>query len=141
MSLSSLGSEVPTPADDCESMDRPATPAFDFHVHSTIDAVIVKGILAVPRLVFRRIGAEWRVVMTPDTQVAMQPEFRTYDPQLVADPLADQPPFWCSECTALIIIQDDNQVIRMHVLGAVSVLVIRTDGVTWLPNGVSGGPS
>ena len=48
-------------ADDYESMDRPTTPAFDFHVHSSIDAVVVKGVSVVPRLVFRRFGDQWRV--------------------------------------------------------------------------------
>ena len=120
-------------------MDVPVTVFCDFNVRHDIDTVLVQGTMhTVPMLIMRSTGTEWRAVMTPNTRLAMQPEFRVHNSQLEADPMAKVYPFRSLERIAYVTIRDEDQVVRLHFrTGAVGVLRLKTDGRTWVPNGVS----
>ena len=62
--------------DDSEDNDIADGRLVEYHINvlPVKDAIVIPGTL-VPRLVIRTGGVEWRVVITPDTRLAVQGEF------------------------------------------------------------------
>ena len=103
-------------------------------VESTTQAVAVGG-SAIPQLVIRTDGKEWRVIHTRHTSSAAEASVREQHNELDLEPLGTSTKFGKADRILFVSIRSEPQTVRFHLpFGSTSVLEIKTDGQHWIPS-------